>query len=211
MLPLLLAINVALLGVLGRLWVAPNGQLRGVSWQAPAPLPPAIDAGPQLPDVGADLSRFVATLERPLFVPSRRMPPPPAASAPAVVADVAPDVKVLGLYGSAEAGGGMIARIDGQVRRVRLGASVGRWVLKAVRPGEAVLALGDTEQVYPLHRVLASEPDAPTSAAASPASSSGQRPAAAQTQIDQARERALRRLRDMNARRARAGLPPLPE
>lgn len=207
MLPLLVAINVALLVMLGRLWVAPDGRLHGVDWHAPAPLPPAIDAGPRLPDVGADLTRFVATLERPLFVPSRRMPPPPAASAPVVVAEVAPDVKVLGLYGSAEAGGGMIARIDGQVRRVKIGAGVGRWVLKAVRPGEAVLALGDTEQVYPLQRVLAPGPDAPASAAAP---SPEQRPAA-QSQIEQARERALRRLRDMNARRARAGLPPLPE
>lgn len=215
LLPLLLAGNVALALWLAWLWVTPAGQVKGVQWQQPAPLPPALDGDTPLPETGVDTGRYVAMLERPLFSPSRRMPPPPqAASAPPVV-DTPPDIRVLGLYGSSADGavGGMVARIDGQVKRVKVGDAVGRWTLKALRPGEAVLSMGDSEQVYPLRRAAADEPPpaadgtrAPAGAAAPPA-----RSPQLQAMQEQEKRELRERVRRMNVLRARAGLPPLPE
>ena len=162
-LPLLALATLALLGLLAWLWITPQGQWVGVTWQPPAPIKPSLDGPSGLPQTGVELGRYVATLERPLFVASRRPPPPPPAASAPIVVDTPPDLRVLGLYGRKGDGatiGGMIARVDGQVKRLRIGDSVGRWTLKALRPGEAVLALGETEQVYPLRRAAADEPPA---------------------------------------------------
>jgi hypothetical protein len=216
-LPLLLLLNLGLLAWLAWQWFTPQGQWKGVHWQPPAPLKPALDGGVALPETGIELGRYVATLERPLFAPSRRPPPPPlAASAPPVVIDTPPDLRVLGLYGARGEGagsGGMIARIDGQVRRVRVGGSVGRWTLKELRPGEAVLSLNGTEQTYPLRRAGPDEPPVSASAdnAGSGAAASPARPTAAQASMQKEIELARERVRRMNVLRARSGLPPLPE
>ena len=169
---LLLALLVlGLVAALAWLWLRPDGHGAALRWQAPAPLRPSLEAAAPLAVADVDLGRYVATLDRPLFVPSRRPPPPPPPppSTPVVV-DTPPDLRVLGLYGRRAEGegaagpssGGMIARVDGQVKRVRIGEAVGRWTLKALRPGEAVLALGDTERVYPLRRLVPDEPSATT-------------------------------------------------
>ena len=215
LLPLLLAGNVALALWLAWLWVTPAGQVKGVQWQQPAPLPPALDGDTPLPETGVDTGRYVATLERPLFSPSRRMPPPPqAASAPPVI-DSPPDIRVLGLYGSSADGavGGMVARIDGQVKRVKVGDAVGRWTLKALRPGEAVLSMGDSEQVYPLRRAAADEP--PASSIADNAGPAGAPSAPRAPAVDPMRQRQIEEaranVRRINALRARSGLPPVPE
>lgn len=220
-LPLLLLANLGLALWLASLWFTPEGRLRALQWQPPPPLPPALDADQALPATGVELERYVATLEQPLFSPSRRPPPPQAASAAAPASDVPPELRVLGLYGvhaaqgTGEARGGMVARIDGQVKRVKIGDAVGRWTLKSLRPGEAVLALGDLEHVYPLQRTT-SETPAPASASADnapvqPSSSAAPRAPAAnpcyRRQVDEARAN----VRRVNALRARSGLPPLPE
>lgn len=222
MLPLLLLANLGLAFALAALWFTPEGRLANVRWQPPASVPPALDAGAALPGTGVELARYVATLEQPLFSPSRRPPPRPqvaGAAAPAV--DTPPELYVLGLYGThagqgtGEARGGMIARIDGQVKRVKIGDAIGRWTLKALRPGEAVLALGDSEHVYPLQRTT-SATSTPASASADNApteSSSSATPRIPavnsyyQRQVDEARAN----VRRVNALRARSGLPPLPE
>ena len=218
--PLLGLLVLGLTGLLAWLWLRPDGHGAALRWQPPAPLRPALDAPAALPLQDADLGRYVATLDRPLFVASRRPPPPPPpASAPAVVVDTPPDLRVLGLYGRRAAGegaagdssGGMIARVDGQVKRVRIGEAVGRWTLKALRPGEAVLALGDTEQVYPLRRPAPDEPPPATADNARPGSEPAARPAAANPQVQRQIEEARQNLRRVNALRARAGLPLLPE
>ncbi len=229
-LALLLLVNLGLgLGLASR-WFTPEGRLVDLRWQPPAPVPPALDAGAPLPATGVDVARYVATLEKPLFSPSRRPPPPPQAASAAPVVDTPPDLRVLGLYGSHEdkAGGkdgnggndgnggqgGMIARIDGQVKRVKIGDAVGRWTLKALRPGEAVLALGETEQVYPLLRgptdPAPSAPagaDNPSAGASTPKANPPAVNPYYQRQLDEARAN----VRRVNALRARSGLPPLPE
>jgi hypothetical protein len=216
---LLLALLVlGLTAALAWLWLRPDGRGAALRWQAPAPLRPALDAPAALPSADVDLGRYVATLDRPLFVPSRRPPPPPPpASAPAVVIDTPPDLRVLGLYGrraegeGAGSSGGMIARVDGQVKRVRIGEAVGRWTLKTLRPGEAVLALGDTEQVYPLRRPAPDEPPAATADNAKPGNEPAARPAGVNPQLQRQIEEARQNLRRVNALRVRNGLPPLPE
>ncbi|ODU10755.1 MAG: hypothetical protein ABS84_01925 [Rubrivivax sp. SCN 71-131] len=222
-LPLLLLANLGLALWLAALWFTPEGRLADLRWQPPPPLPPVLDAGAPLPATGVELSRYVATLEQPLFSPSRRAPPPPQAASAAPVADAPPELRVLGLYGThategeASGGprGGMIARVDGQVKRVKIGDAIGRWTLKALRPGEAVLAQGDVEHVYPLQRA-ASTPPPPDAASAdnppreAPSASTPRTPAANpyyQRQVDEARAN----VRRVNALRARSGLPPLPE
>lgn len=213
--PLLGVLALGLLGLLAWLWVTPQGQWVGVKWQPPAPIKPSLDGSAALPQTGVDLTRYVATLERPLFVASRRPPPPPPAASAAVVVDTPPDLRVLGLYGRKGDGataGGMVARVDGQVKRLRIGDSVGRWTFKALRPGEAVLALGETEQVYPLRRPAPDEPPAATADnAAVPGDRPAAKPAAANPQLQRQIDEARQNLRRVNALRARSGLPPLPE
>ena len=75
----LIALSLVLLLALAWLWFDTDGKPRNVHWQPPSPHKPDF-AGmiPPLPQQDpADLNRFVATLERPLFSPSRRPPPPP--------------------------------------------------------------------------------------------------------------------------------------
>lgn len=211
-LPLLGLLVLALAGLLAWQWVTPEGQWAGVRWQPPAALRPSLDGTAALPSTGVELGRYVATLERPLFVSSRRPPPPPPVAAAPVVVDTPPDLRVLGLYGrrgEAAGEGGMIARVDGQVKRLRLGDSVGRWTLKELRPGEAVLALGDTQQVYPLRRALPDDPPAAAdNAASAPPAARG---AAANPMVQRQIEEARQNLRRINALRARNGMPLLPE
>lgn len=215
-LPLLAMLNLGLLGWLASMWFTRDGQLAGVHWRQPEPLKPTLDGDNSLPPTGVEMGRYVATLERPLFSPSRRPPPPPpVASAPPVV-DTPPDIRVLGLYGSrAEGGGagGMVARVDGQVKRVRVGDSIGRWTLKEIRPGEAVLAAGDAQQVYPLLRSAATE--APPSAVSDNVAPAGGPAVTRSGTVDPVRQRQIEEaranVRRMNVLRARSGMPPLPE
>ena len=73
------AVLLLLGAALAWLWFDANGALRNVRWQEPEPHQPDFSSMvAQLPSQEpTDLSRFVATLERPLFSPSRRPPPPP--------------------------------------------------------------------------------------------------------------------------------------
>lgn len=213
-LPLLVALNLALAGLLAWLWLTPDGELRRVRWEPPAPLPPALADAKALPALDVDVARYLATLERPLFLPTRRPPPKPedaAASAPPP--DPLPDIRLLGLYGNQHVGG-MIARIDGQARRLRVGESIGTWSVKEVRRHEVVVVRADDVRTIELKRA-----DADTAVAAADADGSG-RPAAsapptvasrAQAQRQREIERAREQVRRMNALRARSGLPPVPE
>jgi hypothetical protein len=214
-LPVLLVLNLGLLAWLASMWLTPDGRLAGVHWQPPSALKPSLDGGLPLPATGVELGRYVATLERPLFMPSRRPPPPPQAAAAPVVVDTPPDVRVLGLYGTRGEGatGGMVARIDGQVKRVRVGDAVGRWTLKELRPGEAVLASGDSQQVYPLQRAAPGElASAPVTDNAAPAAApSAPRPAALDPMRQRQIEDARANVRRINVLRARSGMPPVPE
>lgn len=136
---LLLLLNLVLAGCLAWLWFDESGQPRDVVWTPPAALAPEL-AKPLKP-VGSSLAdalptnptQYVALLERPIFAPDRRPPPPPAPpSAPA--APLPPDplaaIQITGIFTGA--GAGIIARVDGKDRRIRVNESIGAWTLKSV-------------------------------------------------------------------------------
>lgn len=212
-LPLLAVLDLALAGALAWLWFTPDGKLRDVRWQPPQPVPPAIADAKPLPAPDVDVARYVATVERPLFVPSRRPPPKPqdVAAAPPPP-DPLPNIRLLGLYGNADAGG-MIASVDGKVRRVRVGDTVaGRWTLQKLGTNEAVVARDGEERTVAL--VRNSGPAAETVAAAdtagaAPAAAPARQATAANSEADLERRR--EQVRRMNAARARRGIPLLPE
>lgn len=199
-LTILVTVNVALALLLAWLWVTPQGQLRNLRWQAPNSVKPQIGDAPTMPVLGGDIVRYGATLDRPLFAPTRRPPPKPEVAP----ADNLADVTVLGVYG-AEATGGMIARINGQVRRSRVGETVSGWTLKQIGSASAVFSRGEETRTLEVKLSLLD------SASAAVASGSAGAPTSAaavrQADIESARER----VRQMNRTRARLGMTPLPE
>jgi hypothetical protein len=210
---LLAALNLALAALLAWLWLTPQGELRNVRWLPPEPVRPALADAPPLPAFEIDANRYVATLERPLFAPTRR-PPPPQAAAAAV--EPLPDIRLLGLYGGGGAGGA-IASVDGKVRRLRVGEAIAGWSLKEVRGRELVLARGDETRSIELKRSTGAEP--PAASAGSSAAGAGTAavpatggtPTAGQTAHQKDVERAREQVRRVNVARARKGMRLLPE
>ena len=198
----LTALCAGLAALLGWLWVTPQGQLKGVSWQPPAVVKPVLDGGASLGGTGVELGRFVATLDRPLFLPTRRPPPPPQAASAAAV-DPFPDVRLLAVYGNAERGGALTA-VNGQLRRTKVGDSFSGWTLKSLSPTGAEFARGDEVRSVDIKRVIGSE-----SLALSTGKPGAAMSAEASRQADL--EDARRRVRNMNAVRAKYGFAPLPE
>jgi hypothetical protein len=139
---LLLAGILGLGGVLGWQWVDAQGKLRNVQWQPPTAIKPEFGSASAagLPKEELDTGRFVAIVERPLFSPTRRPPLPPK-----VVVVPPPDpldtAHLYGIFSGAE-GGGIIVRLQGQTRRVKIGDPVGDWRLKEIRGREVIFARG---------------------------------------------------------------------
>ena len=210
---------LCLLGAaLAWLWLGANGALRNVHWQEPEPHQP--DFGSmvaQLPRQDpADLSRFMATLERPLFSPSRRPPPPPpppTVAPPPPPPDPFANIHLLGVFAGAEGKGGIIARIDGKPKRIYTDQSIGAWTLKSIEGRNVTLERGSEVRVLNLAHARVAAPVIPVVAAgnpdtaAPPAAPSAEAPAAPRQALsDFVRNRTALR----NAARAKAGLPPLP-
>ena len=96
-------------------------------------------------------SRFVVTLERPLFSPSRR----PVPKAPPQPVDTLADVAIVGIWGDG-AQGGVIARIGQQQKRVRVGEPLADWTLKEVQTQGATLTRGKETRSLPIRRAAVS-------------------------------------------------------
>lgn len=204
LLPLLAVLDLGLLAWVLSLWFNAQGEPIGTRWQAPAAVVPTIDPGPALPQAQVDLSRFVATLERPLFVPTRRPPPPaPPASAPAV--EPLPPMRLMAVYGNAD-GGGVLVALDGRVKRLKLGDAIGNWTVKSLQRNSVELARGDEVTIIELKRSTGTE-----QALAAASGGDAALPAAAAVDAVRARELEERRRAAIrrNERRARSGLPPL--
>lgn len=149
----LMVLATLLAGLLAWLWIGPNGSLRGIHWQAPAAVRPDLGSlsTASLQGGDADVSRFMAILDRPVFSPTRRPPPPPPP--PKVVVPPRPDpLDTIHLYGlfSGAGGGGLIARVEGKTRRVKVSEAIGDWTLKEIRPRDVVFAKGAETRVVPL-------------------------------------------------------------
>jgi|JI8StandDraft_1071087.scaffolds.fasta_scaffold260744_2 hypothetical protein len=216
---ILVAAVLALAFVLGWMWVDSKGQPRNVHWQPPEPLKPDFSGMiPPLPEQKpVDLGRFVATLERPLFSPSRRPPPPPPPPAPPPPPPPPPDpLATVHLYGvfAGDDGGGIIVRVDGKPRRVRISERIGAWTVTDIDNRNVTLVRGGETRILKLVHARPAAP-APAPVAGAPAGGAANTPAPAPaptaagqrlTGDDFVRDRTARR----NAARARAGLPPLP-
>ncbi len=163
MLLLLLAFSLLLALALTALWIDPQTlRLRDMRWQPPAARQPDFAAMVPLlaPRAAPDASAFAATLQRPLFAPTRRppVPPPPPAvkplpPAPVVVQKPPPDpladVKILGMYAGAHSGG-IIATVDGKARRAQLNDKIADWTITSIGDRDVTFSQGGNTRVLPL-------------------------------------------------------------
>ncbi len=166
----LLALNFGLaLGLLG-MWFTPQGHLRRVHWDAPAPL--ALNTASIVVPLPAreppEQSRFLETLERPLFSPSRRPPPPPPPppppSTPEEATPALANIHLYGLYGAGNSGGA-IFRVDGKNERVTINQTIKGWKLTSIGESGVTLQRGSRQQVLELVHVIPAAGGAPTAQA----------------------------------------------
>jgi hypothetical protein len=152
---LLAFINMVLAAALAWMWFDPEGQLKNTHWIVPAARPP--DFAGMLPKVerpqGGEVGRFVATLDRPLFSPTRRPPPPViiTAAPPPPPPDPLNNTQLLALIAGPQSGA-IVARVDGKVRRVRLNEKIGDWTIQSVKDRDVTFVRGNENRVVRLDR-----------------------------------------------------------
>jgi len=205
---LLLVLTLALSAALAWMWVDEHARLRDVTWVPPAPLAPgfAKSAASAAGSATGSPAQYLTILERPVFAPDRRPPPAAAASAPP---DPMANIQLHAIFSGAVAG--VIARVDGKLRRVKVNDAIGPWTLKSVDGREATFAQGEeTRKVRLAYTRLdtVAAPGAPGGAATTPAASANTGAAAA---MESRQEEARERLRRRNEIRAARGLPPVTE
>ena len=154
-LPLLVVLNLLLLGAIAWIWITPGGELRNMHWQPPSPVKVDLHALlPSLPGPGqSDASQFLRMLERPLFSVTRRPPPPPP---PPKVESPEPvnwfaQAKLTGVY-EGQTGGGIIIFYEGKDRRVALNGYLDGWKLQSVSGAQASFEKSGQTRVVPLQR-----------------------------------------------------------
>ena len=212
---LLLVLAALLAGGLAWLWFDSTGAVRNVNWVAPAPLKPELGkvSSPPPGAVGGNPTQYLAMLERPLFAPDRRPPPPPAPPAPPVAPpppDPLANIQISGIFSGASPG--IIANVDGKLRRVKVNEAIGPWTLKSIEGRNVTFAQGtESRQLRLLYSrlgppvVQAAAPNAPTGSA--PPGQPQSAMAAQPNPQDEGRERLRRR----NEIRAARGLPLITE
>lgn len=176
----LLALVALLALTLTALWISPAGELRHVRWRPPAPQ--SADYASMLPALpgpaAADSRRFLALLDRPLFSPTRRPPPPAPREEAPVANDLMAGASLTGLF-EGRGDGGAIVLIDGKPRRVRLNEVVEGWKLTAVQARSVTFTRGAQKRELPLTRAkLTDGPVPPPAAAAAGNPAQPPRPAA---------------------------------
>lgn len=144
----LLLLALLLAGGLGWMWLDQAGQLRNIAWAAPSPLAPDVK-GLSASATSASAqpinpAQYLAILERPVFAPDRRPPPPPAPPPPP---DPMADIQIVGIFSGEN--GGVLARVEGVARRVKINEAIGSWVLKSIAGRDVTFAQG--EQTRQLH------------------------------------------------------------
>lgn len=221
---LFIAVNIALLALLAWLWIGPDGKPRNVVWQPPQPVAPELGSeAAALPEAKPmDTGLFVATLDRPLFSPSRRpVPPAPKEAQTKTAPDPLANVHLYGIYSTEGGPGGMLARIDGKVRRVALNENLGGWTLKSVQEREATLTRDGEERVIQLAIVRPSAPGKAAAGGQQPAATAAATPPAPppsggsavgtteerRQQLEESRRELQRRRNEL---RAKAGARPVP-
>lgn len=194
---------VVLCSGLAWLWLDPaTGQVRNHRWTPPLALQPDLSRGEDnaTSNPAGYASQPANLLQRPLFAPDRRPPPPPNA-----VTDPMANIQLLGVFSGSN--GGVLARVDGSVRRVRVGEGVGSWTLKSVEGRTATFAQGPDSRQVQLAYSNIRELNAQAASGAKAPSSAGVVGSMAPPQNiqDEMRDRLRRR----NEIRAARGLPPV--
>ena len=212
---ILAVVNLGLAAGLASLWVDPHGQpLPELAWTSPSAVSPEIVA-PQLalmtdPHAG-NPSAYPDILARPIFAADRRPPPPPKPPVqppPPPPPDPFVSVQLTGLFTGES--GGVLARVEGKMRRVKIGQQIGAWTLQAIEGREATFKQGEQERKL---RLAYAKLNVPVPVPVQGAGGNlpprpGQTPQALPQNVqDEQRERLRRR----NQLRAQNGLPPLTE
>ena len=144
---------MALVLLLAYLWVDKDGRLRNVHWQPPAPL--AVDYLQMLPSLPqptqVPASRFIELLERPVFSPTRRPPPPLPPHAQPVPVDVLSTAQLSAIYEGPELSG-VILVVNAKPRRIRINESLDGWVLRSVQGRVATFVYNDQQRQLQLMR-----------------------------------------------------------
>ena len=173
--PTMLGINVVLAGVLGAMWLGPQGALRHTQWQAPAPQAPNLDDALQavLEPNPALKEQFPEVVKRPVFSPDRRLTPPPppeGAKPPPPPPPIALDSVVLTGIVSGRAFTGVLAQVEGESRVLKRGDKVGEWAVGGIKGRDVRFTKGDETRTLVLPNTLTDAPpagaDAPKAAAA---------------------------------------------
>ncbi len=165
--PTMLGINMVLAGVLGAMWLGPQGALRHTQWQAPAPQAPNLDDALQavLEPNPALKEQFPEIVKRPVFSPDRRLTPPPppeGAKAPPPPPPIALDSVVLTGIVSGRAFTGVLAQVEGESRVLKRGDKVGEWAVGGIKGRDVRFTKGDETRTLVLPNTLI---DAPSDAA----------------------------------------------
>ena len=173
--PTMLGINVVLAGVLGAMWLGPQGALRHTQWQAPAPQAPNLDDALQavLEPNPALKEQFPEVTKRPVFSPDRRLTPPPppeGAKAPPPPPPIALDSVVLTGIVSGRSFTGVLAQVEGESRVLKRGDKVGEWAVGGIKGRDVRFTKGDETRTLVLPNTLTDAPatgaEAPKAAAA---------------------------------------------
>lgn len=205
-----LLLLIALLSAgLASLWIDPQGHWRHLTWLPPAAVLPDVKPPLALTTLLGNDSppSYASILERPVFAPDRRPPPPPAPPPPP---DPLADIQLFGIFSGTNPG--VLARVEGKMRRVTLNQTLGAWTLTHIDGRTATFAKGDEKRELKLaYAPLGARTPPPGQPAAQTATdqpaanraATPSIPAATQNQQDQARETLRRR----NEIRAAKGLP----
>ncbi len=200
----LLLVTLLLAGGLAWMWFDEHAHLRNVTWVAPKALPPDIkvlQAGgaSQAGATENNPALFAVIQERPVFAPDRRPPPPPAPPPPP---DPLAEIKIHGIFSGENAG--ILARVDGKMRRVKVNETVGSWTLKSIDGRDVTFAQGgENRQLRLAYARIDTLTPAPASATKAPSSPATGAVGVQQNSEDENRERLRRR----NEIRAARGLP----
>ena len=211
---LMLLLILLLAGGLAWMWFDQYGQLRNLTWVAPKALPPDIKVPAGPPKVGSidgEAPLFAAILERPLFAPDRRPPPPPPPPIPPPPPDPLANIQILGIFSGANAG--ILVRVEGKTRRVKINENIGQWTLKSIDGRDITFGQGDEKRQLRLAYARLNAPiPQPVVAITPPAAmpAPAQMPGAANP-TQQAQDEVRERLQRRNQLRASRGLPPLTE
>lgn len=219
---ILAVVNLGLAAGLANLWVDHDAQpLPQLFWNAPSAVPPEI-AVPQIglmtdPQAG-NPNAYPDILARPIFAADRRPQPPPAPPQPPVLPPPPPppdpfaSVQITGLFTGEN--GGVLARVEGKMRRIKIGQKVGAWTLHSVEGREATFKQGEQGEQERKLRLAYAKLNIPVPVPVQPAAAPNlpPRPTATLQALPLNQQEEQRdRLRRRNELRALNGLPPLTE